>query len=121
MNRSKPAMSLIPANPRAEGIQRPALSALMAATTLATLLFALPRVVHADPATDSVLAELDQKVAILERKLELKDEEEQKKATENAVVTAGKDGFSLKSADAESVLKLKYFQHVDGRFYIEDS
>jgi phosphate-selective porin OprO/OprP len=72
-------------------------------------------------ATDSVLQELDQKIRILERKLEVKDEEDQKKASETPVVTAGKDGFSIKSADGESVLKLKFFSHVDGRYYIEDS
>lgn len=72
-------------------------------------------------ASDSAFQELDQKVRILERKLELKDEDDQKKASENATVTAGKDGFSIQSADKESALKFKFFSHADGRAYIEDS
>src|SRR5689334_13846363 len=72
-------------------------------------------------ATGTTLEDLDQKIKILERKLEVREEDEQKKASENATVTAGKDGFSLVSADKESVLKFKFFSHVDGRAYIEDS
>ncbi|MDB5104204.1 MAG: oprP [Fibrobacteres bacterium] len=64
---------------------------------------------------------LDEKIRILERKLELKDEEEDKKKSENATVTAGKDGFSLVSADKESALKFKFFQHIDGRYFLEDT
>src|SRR6185369_7822418 len=61
----------------------------------------------------------DQKISILERKLELKDEAEAAAKEQNATVTAGKDGFSLVSADKESVLKIRYFSPVDGRAYFE--
>jgi len=64
---------------------------------------------------------LDEKIRILERKLELKDEDDDKKKSENATVTAGKDGFSIVSADKESVLKFKFFQHIDGRAFFEDA
>jgi len=63
---------------------------------------------------------LDQKIRILERKLEVKEEQEAAQKEQNATVTAGKDGFSLVSADKESVLKFKYFQHTDGRYFFED-
>ena len=80
----------------------------------------------ADPAqaqTDAgapTLDELDQKLRILERKLEVKEEEEATKKEQNATVTAGKDGFSLVSADKESALKFKFFQHSDGRYFFGD-
>src|SRR5690349_3954450 len=48
------------------------------------------------------LDELDQKLRILERKLEVKEEAEATAKEQNATVTAGKDGFSLVSADKES-------------------
>jgi phosphate-selective porin OprO and OprP len=35
-------------------------------------------------------------------------------------ITAGKDGFSIKSADGAYVLKLRGYTHFDGRFYQED-
>jgi phosphate-selective porin OprO/OprP len=66
------------------------------------------------------LENLDGKLRILERKLELKEEDEAKAKSENAAVTAGKDGFSLVSADKESSLKFRFFQHVDGRVFLED-
>ncbi len=64
---------------------------------------------------------LDGKLRILERKLELKEEDEAKAKSENATVTAGKDGFTLVSADKESALKFKFFQHIDGRYFFEDT
>jgi phosphate-selective porin OprO/OprP len=72
----------------------------------------------AEPAP--TLESVDEKVRILERKLELKEEDEDKKKSETPVVTAGKDGFSIASPDKENVLKLKYFHHIDGRAYFED-
>jgi len=51
-------------------------------------------------APDSVnLQELQQKVLILERKLEVKDEEAATKAADAPKFTAGPDGFVFKSAD----------------------
>jgi len=66
------------------------------------------------------LEELDGKIRLLERKLEVKEEEEAARKEQAAAVTAGKDGFSLISADKESTLKFKFFQHTDGRYYFED-
>jgi phosphate-selective porin OprO/OprP len=66
------------------------------------------------------LDDLDQKLRILERKLEVKEEQEATQKEQAASVTAGKDGFSLVSADKESVLKFKFFQHTDGRYFFDD-
>lgn len=87
----------------------------------------LPSAAHSQAAADSVaggdsvtLENVDQKLRILERKLELRDEDDEKKKSENATVTAGKDGFSIKSADKEDALKFKFFQHTDGRYFFDD-
>jgi phosphate-selective porin OprO/OprP len=66
------------------------------------------------------LDDLDQKLRILERKLEVKEELEAAAKEQVATATAGKDGFSLVSADKESVLKFKFCQHTDGRYFLED-
>ncbi|MES1245753.1 MAG: porin [Acidobacteriota bacterium] len=66
------------------------------------------------------LDELDQKVKILDRKDELDKEAATEKAKTAASATAGKDGFSIKSADGAYVLKLRGYTHFDGRFYQED-
>jgi phosphate-selective porin OprO and OprP len=63
---------------------------------------------------------LDAQLRLLERKLEVKEEEEEKKRSESATLTAGKDGFSLVSADKESSLKFRFFQHIDGRYFFDD-
>jgi phosphate-selective porin OprO/OprP len=73
---------------------------------------------EAEPAP--TVESVDAKLRILERKLELKEEDEAKAKGENATVTAGKDGFSLVSADKESTLKFRFFQHIDGRYFFED-
>lgn len=68
------------------------------------------------------LAELDQKVRILERKLELSEEAQQAKAKESPAITAdAKDGFSLSSADKAFQLKLKGYVQADGRFLLDDN
>jgi phosphate-selective porin OprO/OprP len=71
----------------------------------------------AEPVT---LEELDQKVKVLERKLELADEEAQKKAKESPVVKADQDGFSIASADKAFQLKLRGYVQGDGRFFLDD-
>lgn len=73
-------------------------------------------------AADAVsLEQLDQKVKILERKLELADEAAAAKAKEMPVVNAGKEGFSLSSADNSYQLKLRGYVQGDGRFFLDDS
>ncbi len=107
-------------------------SPLSARLTVIALLatFGSPSGLHAEAAqsADSAQAEapptldgLDQRFRILERRLELKEEAEATAKEQSAAVTAGKDGFSLVSADKESVLKIRYFSHVDGRAYFESN
>lgn len=101
------ALSL-PAGVRAEAAQAPTSGAEPTAAETAQT--------EAAPTLD----DLDQKLRILERKLEVKEEAEATAKEQNATVTAGKDGFSLVSADKESALRFKYFQHTDGRYFFED-
>ena len=69
------------------------------------------------------IAELEQTVRLLSRKLEVADEVYQNdklKTVSNGRVKAGLDGFSLVSPDGQSELKLKALVQFDGRFGIED-
>ncbi len=69
---------------------------------------------------DGKLQELDQKVRILERKLELSDEAAATKAKEAPTFTAGKDGFGWSSADKLYSLKLRGYAQADARFFLDD-
>ncbi len=97
---------------------------------LATLLHAQA---PAPPATDSLAAprpaaadivatpaELDQRIRILERQLELAAEKTEAAAKSQAHAVAGKDGFEIKSADGAFRLKLRGYLQVDGRFFVAD-
>ncbi len=66
------------------------------------------------------LEQLDQKVKILERKLELADENAAAKAKETPVLSAGAEGFALRSADKNYVLKLRGYAQTDARFFVDD-
>lgn len=89
-------------------------------TALAGLVLAGGNGVRAESATDGKLQELDQKVRILERKLEIADEAAATKAKEAPTFTAGKDGFGWASADKGYSLKLRGYGQADGRFYLDD-
>jgi len=73
-----------------------------------------------DQATEEKLQELDQKVRVLERKDEIRQEQEAEKAKTATTVTSGKDGFSIKSADGAYVLKVRGYAQFDGRFFRND-
>jgi phosphate-selective porin OprO/OprP len=62
--------------------------------------------------------EQDQKIKILERKLELEDEAAAAAKGSTAVVSAGSKGLSVKSADGRNEFRLRGLLHLDGR-YIE--
>jgi len=62
---------------------------------------------------------LEQRVRILERKLENAAEEAANRAKSGATVTAGERGFSIKSADGSFDLKLRLLAQVDGRFVLD--
>jgi phosphate-selective porin OprO/OprP len=65
------------------------------------------------------LADLDQRLRILERKLELQQEEQAAKAKEAAVVTVNDKGASLKSANGDYEIKLRGLVQGDARFFLD--
>ncbi len=62
------------------------------------------------------LEEQDQKILVLERKLEITDEAAASAKESTAVVSAGPRGFSLRSADGKNTLRLRGTVHLDGRY-----
>ncbi len=69
--------------------------------------------------------QLEKNQKILERKFEVEQEKlaekEKEKAKEATVVSAGKDGFSIKSGSGDFSLKIKGLLQTDGRFYLGDA
>lgn len=91
--------------------------------SIVALLSALP--VAAATAEETLSADerwqaLDQKIRILERKLELDQEQAAAKAKEGASVSAGEKGFFIKSANGDHQLRLGGYVQLDGRFYLDD-
>lgn len=65
--------------------------------------------------------ELDQKIKILERKNELKEEAAAEKAKATPIVTIGSGGLAISSADSNFVLRVRGGLQLDGRFFVGDS
>lgn len=63
------------------------------------------------------LRELEDKLRILERQKEVEQEVAAAKAKDAGLVSAGKDGFVIKSADGAYQLKVRALLQVDGRFW----
>lgn len=70
--------------------------------------------------TNTRLNDLDQKIRVVERKLEITEENAATKARESAVLTAGPSGFALSSADKSFDLKLRALIQADARFFAND-
>jgi phosphate-selective porin OprO/OprP len=66
------------------------------------------------------IAALDQKLRVLERNIELKDETAATVAKGAPVITAGSGGFSLASADKKFSLRIRGNIQADGRYYIDE-
>jgi phosphate-selective porin OprO/OprP len=62
----------------------------------------------------------DQKIKVLERKLELQDEAAQAAAPSTPAVKASPRGFSFGSPDNANVVKLRGTLHFDGRRFLDD-
>lgn len=75
---------------------------------------------EAPPSVDQKLEELDQKIRVLDRKIEIDKEAAAEKAKTAGQATAGRDGFSLKSADNNFVLKVRGYVQLDSRFFIDE-
>jgi phosphate-selective porin OprO and OprP len=78
-------------------------------------------------ATEPTLAELlqrideqEQKILVLERKLELQEEADRSTAGSAATVRADSRGFALRSADSKNQLRLRGVLHFDGRNLTND-
>jgi len=99
------------------------------ASDLARRLEALERRLQAsDPTlsagTDgtSSLAYIDQRLRVLERKLELQGEESAAKAAKDPVVSLSPKGLSVKSPASDGIeLKFKGLVQGDGRFFLDDA
>jgi phosphate-selective porin OprO/OprP len=86
----------------------------------ASLGFALLGPAPARAASDfERLEALEQEVALLKRKLEVKDEEEATKASRTPSVGAGADGFFLRSPDQAFQLRLRAYAQADGRWLLD--
>jgi phosphate-selective porin OprO/OprP len=64
--------------------------------------------------------ELEQRVKILERKLELAEEQKAEEKKSASAAIAGRDGFVIKSANGDFQLKLRGYVQLDGRFFLDD-
>src|ERR1700752_4889747 len=80
---------------------------------------------QADAASEAALLERleqqEQRIRVLERKLEIQDEASRTAASSTPVVKAGPKGFSLQSADAANQIKLRGVMHIDGRYLLDDA
>src|SRR5688572_30913958 len=82
-------------------------------------LLALPA--HGQEDIKAKVDSLEQEIKILKRQLELDKEASTEKAKTAATVTAGANGFSLRSADTNFVLKVRGYVQADGRFFPDDA
>ncbi|KAF1714927.1 porin [Pseudoxanthomonas yeongjuensis] len=63
---------------------------------------------------------LDQRLRILERKLELQQEEQEARTKAAAVIAVNEKGASFKSADGDYEVKIRGLIQGDGRFFLDD-
>ena len=90
---------------------------------LIVLLVGLPLVASAEDIAAEIRAlkkqieELNQKVKTLEQKTELAAEAAETKSKAAPLVSAGADGFVMRSADTNFVLRIFGYGQFDGRFY----
>ena len=78
---------------------------------------------QAEPTIQDLLQrieEQEQKILVLERKLEIQDDTAKTAKETTPVVKASPKGFSLQSPDGQNVVKLRGTVHVDGRFFASD-
>jgi phosphate-selective porin OprO and OprP len=78
---------------------------------------------RAQPTLEELIQRIDeqeQKILVLERKLEIKEEAEKTAAGSAATVRADSRGFALRSADGKNQLRLRGVMHFDGRNLTND-
>ena len=74
----------------------------------------------AAPADTARQEELEQRIRILERKLEIQAEDAQSKARDTVTTSAGEKGFGWKNADGSFEFKFKGLLQADSRIFIGD-
>ena len=101
--------------------------AVASATATGTSLFADDTNTAPASTIDQRIDALEQEIQALKRQREQDLEQAQQKvdqatqkAKEAPIITAGSDGFALKSADGNFVLRLRGYAQADGRFYLAD-
>jgi len=101
---------------RAGTIRSVTTSAIAVALTLAAA------GVRADELSDlrERLEAQEQKIKVLERKLEINDEAAKAAAASTPVVKAGPKGFNFASADNANQIRLRGTLHFDGRYFLDD-
>jgi len=93
---------------------------MLAALPAAAALADEPPAAPADATTlEQRLEQQEQRIRILERKLELADEAAAGAASSTPVVKSTASGFSLNSADGSFTLKLRGQLAVDGRYFLD--
>lgn len=85
----------------------------------ATALYLLTLAGHA-VAADASVENLDQRIRILERQLEIQKEDADTKAKDAPVTTIGDKGVSIKSAKGDYEFKFRGLMQLDTRVYLDD-
>ena len=78
---------------------------------------------RSEPSIAELLQRLEaqeQKILVLERKLEIKEEADKGAAASAAVAKASPRGFSIQSGDGQNQVKLRGVVHFDGRYLAND-
>ena len=105
---------------RNSGVTRPVLGATIAGWLMGGLGGPAMAEDAIPPAVQRRLEELELKVRTLERQQEVSEEvHTAEKAKQTATVSAGADGFALKSTDGAFQLKLRGLLHADSRWFFE--
>ena len=99
-------------------------------TTLAALTAVLPATVSLadeanataeNPTLEQRLEQAEQRIRVLERRLELADETATAATKSTPVVKAAPAGVSIAAADSSTVIKLRGNLAVDGRFFFDQN
>src|SRR5690242_18868204 len=64
--------------------------------------------------------DLEQRLRIIERKLEVTEEDKEAKGKEATTAAAGEKGFGFRNADGSFEFKFKGLMQLDGRFFGDD-
>ena len=105
---------------RNSGVTRPVMGATIAGWLMGGLGGPAMAEEAIPPAVQRRLEELELKVRTLERQQEVSEEvHTAEKAKQTATVSAGADGFALKSTDGAFQLKLRGLLHADTRWFLD--